>query len=201
MQTTALTSPAVHPAPPLANEPQMHNTTIIRRFATLIGCLVMAAVATALPANASVTDANGTTTGYAQCNPTSHQMSMQGTFRLADSYPNGAWIASRYAYWQVSPSTGQRTGTVYYTAFRTSWALPGTAHIPYTELGGAEFVAQNSNLPAVTINNQMGRLKVAVQVEVYTGSGWVWSAFDTVYSYATTSPYGLYTSSMCIGSV
>ena len=173
-------------------------------ISALLGmALVLYSVTAVLPAQASVTNADGTLTGYAGCNSYYHQMGMSGTFRLSDRFPSGTWVASRYAYWQVDGSTGQRVGEFYYTWMKLSWARPGTIRLPETELGGPETVSQNSDLPTVTINDQQGRLNVAVQVAVLDGWAWdEWSPYDVVTSYPTSNQYGfLAYNSMCVGSV
>ena len=171
--------------------------------AALALAVVLGSLIPVPPAQASVISVDGTVTGYAGCNSSSHRMDMGGTFRVADTFPGGAWLSSRYAYWQVDGSTGQRIGDYYYTRSTLSWGRPGTVRLPDTELGGPETVSQSSDLPTVTINNQWGRLNVAVQVVVLHGWTWGgWSTFDTVASYPNSNRYGfLSNNSMCIGSV
>lgn len=178
----------------------MNSKTTIRRITTFLATLTLVALAGAAPAQASISNVNGTVTGYASCNTYYHRLGMAGKVQLSSRFPNGTWVASRYAYWQVGP-TGVRTGAYYYTTGQYTPGLPGTVYLPYTELGGAETVGQNTDLPGLTINNQWGHLKVALQVGVYTGSTYEWST-DNVWSYATYNQNGfLANNTMCIASV
>ena len=103
--------------------------------AALALAVVLGSLVPVPPAQASVISVDGTVTGYAGCNSSSHRMDMGGTFRVADTFPGGAWLSSRYAYWQVDGSTGQRIGDYYYTRSTLSWGRPGTVRLPDTELG------------------------------------------------------------------
>jgi hypothetical protein len=182
---------------------QRSRKGLLATVAAFAMALVLSSVTAVLPAEASVSYLDGTVTGYAGCNSDFHQMDMGGTFRVADTFPAGAWLSSRYQYWRVDGSTGQRIGDYYYSQSTLSWGRPGTVWLPHTELGGPESISQTSDLPTVTVHDQWGRLNVAVQVAVLHGLTWgEWSPYDTVVSYPTSNRYGFLSyNSMCVGSV
>jgi hypothetical protein len=155
----------------------------------------------AVPASATTSSSSGTFTASGTCNSYYHRLSMGGHLQLSNRYPNGQWVTSRYALTKVNAS-GAATSAATYTPFVNSFAKPGIVHVPYTTLGGAEWVGQYTDLPTVTYNNIWGLYRIQMQVGVWNGQAYEYAPWDTVSSYGIFNQWGgLAQSSLCIASV
>jgi hypothetical protein len=175
-----------------------HRT--VRTILATVALTTAALGATALPASATTSSSGGTFTAFGTCNSYYHRLSMTGSMQLSNRYPNGQWVASRYAFWKVN-SAGTPISASTYTTWATTWAKPGTVALPYTALGGAETVGQVTDLPGLTYSAS-GYYKIAMQVGVWNGSTYEFAPWDFVSSYSVWNQWGaLAQANVCAASV
>lgn len=190
---------------PTATAPRTSPRTGLHRLVALLGILTMAVLVSTVSAGsaqASTWSQGGTVTSGAFCNRYTHSMTMQGSIVLSTRFPNGARVATRYAYFYVNPSTLARTSGNYVTGWLYSTASPSSQYIPPTALGGDYTISNiSSNLPTYRINT-WGALRVMTQVGVWNGSSYEYSNWDLATGYDNFGQFGIYSyNSVCLGSV
>jgi hypothetical protein len=177
----------------------MNIKTTIRRLAAL-AIVATAVLAPAVSAEASTTYSGGTVSAGASCNRYYHSMTIKGTLVLSDRFPNGAFVATRYAYYTVDKNTLARTSSIYTTGWMYSTAVPSTQVYGDLTIGGGP-KGLSSDLPAWTINT-WGQFRVMAQVGVWNGSYYEFSNWDTATGYDNYGQFGIYSYNVaCLASL
>lgn len=162
----------------------------------LLGAVIISAIGiSAGPALANTTYSAGTVNAAGSCNRYNHTLSFGGSITLSNRYPNGAWVAVRYAYWNVN-AAGQATSTV----ATTPWQV-ALAPAPMTYIGDMTIGPNAFFLPGPTYNAS-GSFKIAVQVGVWNGTSYDYSPWDTDNDgYDIYGQFGIYSyASVCLTS-
>ena len=176
------------------------NTQVLRRRAVRLALLAAAAITVvgipALPASASTTNSAGTVAAAGACNRYYHTLTLGGDFTLSNRFPGGAYLATRYQYWNVN-AAGQRTSTI----ATTGWFY-STAPAPMIYQGDLIIGPVPFKLPGIALYAS-GYFKIAVQVGVWNGSAFEFSNWDTDNDgYDTYGQYGIYSyNTVCVASV
>jgi hypothetical protein len=136
--------------------------------------------------SAQVNFSAGTLNAGAACNRTTHTMTMQASMVLSTRFPNGAYVATRYAYFYVNTALQPISAT-----YTTGWQY---ANVPSsTRRIDADTTISNQIawLPAVNVST-WGQLRVMAQIGVWNGSYYEYSGWDLALGYDNHGPMGSY---------
>lgn len=171
--------------------------TFVRRGLT--AALVTTSVALLAPAtsaSAAVTFSGGTVSAGAACNRYNHTMTIQGAIVLSTRFPRGAYVATRYAYYNVNGSL-QRTSAI----ATTNWLYSNVAASTIVVSPDLTIGNNSADLPALNLN-AWGHFIVMAQVGVWNGRAYEYSNWDTATGYDNYGQYGIYSyNNVCLGSV
>jgi hypothetical protein len=172
------------------------TTLITRGLTAALVTTSVALLAPATSASASVSYSAGTVSAGAACNRYTHHMTIQGSLVLSSRFPNGAYVATRYAYYTVNSSTLRATSAV----ATTGWVY---SNVAASTIVNGDLIISNisADLPAMNFNG-WGQYRVMAQVGVWNGRAYEYSNWDTATGYDNYGQYGIHSyNSVCLGSV
>lgn len=169
----------------------------VRRFrlamATLLAALVavMALGAAAAPAQAVTSNQLSM---FAGCDRYHHSAGFSSNVVLSDAFPQGTYVATRYAYTYLSKTTLQPISSAYITAWKVQFVGPSTTYV-----GELIISNQGSSLPPYTFSTS-GYLRAQVQIGVWNGTSYNYSPWVSPSGYTNVDgQYSQYrsTNSVC----
>lgn len=169
-----------------------------RRAAKAVLVVAAAIVAPLLGAQVPAQAATPSTVrAAASCDAQAHRVTLAGYVDLGDRYPNGAYVAYRYAFWYVNPTTLKATSSVRTTSWTVAFVQPSVAD----HGGGFTTSGYARPLPSTQLST-WGQLRTGVQIGVWNGKAYEYTPWAYTTDYDNYFQYGQHmTGSYCAASI